>query len=111
MYINDTENYNGMQRTALIYSNEQENSNKYYILELEQNEEGKFVVTFKYGRRGKNPKVLKDINNNYRLACKTYNNKISFLKNKKKYKEVEFLDIMANDSSAFFNFKELEIIR
>lgn len=110
MLINDCVNYIGLQRTALICVNKELNANKYYIVQLERTKDGEFRITFKYAGRGRKPKILTELRNDYRVACDLYNKKIKHLKNNRDYREVEFTEIMQNDTNAFFDYSKLEMI-
>ena len=81
---------------ALVYSNIQENSNKYYICE----QCGMTLIT-KYGRLGQSPKVSKkEYTSEYVASSNLY--KIIEKKKSKGYKEVSIEEIIFNEGE-FFN--------
>lgn len=91
---------NLVKRNALIYSERSENSNKFYIVELTE-ENGIYEVTVKYGRLGKRPTTsTKSFQSEYR-ANDFYSSKLSD-KRKKGYEDVALEDIMFNEGE-FFN--------
>lgn len=89
-----------ISRKALIYSDRRENSNKYYIVEMNE-VNNVYEVTAKYGRLGKRPAVTMKGFTNEHSARTFYAKKVSE-KIKKGYEEVDLEDIMFNEGE-FFN--------
>lgn len=91
---------NLVKRDSLIYSERRENSNKYYIIEMNESN-GQYEVTVKYGRLGKRPtQSTKPFPSEYR-ARDFYDKKLSE-KRKKGYEDVALEDIMFSEGE-FFN--------
>lgn len=96
------EKKNLIKRSAFIYSQRRENSNKYYIIEFFGNSNcNEYEVIVKYGRLGKNPTISKKMFDSEYMADKFYKGKISD-KIKKGYEEVALEDIMFNEGE-FYN--------
>lgn len=91
--------YENISELCLVYSNREENANKYYIMELKEREDGYYLVT-KYGRLGKRPakreKRVKSISFGNSLIAKAY-----FEKMKKGYINTDIDEIIAT-GNAFF---------
>lgn len=88
-----------VKRNSLIYSERRENSNKFYIIEM--NEDNGYEVIIRYGRLGKRPTTsTKNFSSEY-SARDFYDKKLSE-KRKKGYEEVALEDIMFNEGE-FFN--------
>lgn len=91
---------NLVKRNSLIYSERKENSNKYYIIEMNESN-GQYEVTVRYGRLGKNPnKSTKEFSSEYR-AWDFYDKKL-LEKRKKGYEDVDLEDIMFSEGE-FYN--------
>lgn len=89
-----------VKRNALIYSDRKANSNKFYIVEMNE-ENGSYEVIVKYGRLGKFPNIsTKSFASEY-TATNFYDKKL-FEKRHKGYEDVSLEDIMFNEGE-FFN--------
>lgn len=91
-----------VRKISLIYSSREENSNKFYVLDLIEND-GEFELLVRYGRLGKNPVVKKTSYRSLHLALSEFEKKYAE-KVRKGYKECEFEDILASDGSFANNY-------
>ena len=88
---------NSIKFESLVYSNIKENSNKYYIIEIIE-EDSIYSLILRYGRLGKVPQIKKEEGTEKFLIGK-YNKKISDLL-KKGYKKAP-LEIIINNNGEF----------
>lgn len=91
-----------VRKISLIYSSRQENSNKFYVLDLIENN-SEFELMVRYGRLGKNPVVKKTPFRSLNSALNEFDKKYAE-KVKKGYKECEFEDILASDGNFVNNY-------
>ena len=83
-----------VERKCLVYSNRDENSNKFYIVEVQEENE-KFNLSIRYGRLGKNPTIKdKPIISQNRAISELMDT--VYKKKKKGYVEVDIEDIIDN---------------
>lgn len=91
---------NLVKRNALIYSERNLNSNKFYIIEMME-ENGCYAISIKYGRLGKRPtcSVTDDLTKSKAdsIYSKKYSEKI-----RKGYENVALEDIIFNEGE-FYN--------
>lgn len=88
-----------VERICLVYSNREENSNKFYIVEVQEDEDKKvYNLITKYGRLGKKPqKQIKEFKNKA-IAILAMNQKANKKKysNNPRYTETDIDSIIAN---------------
>lgn len=88
-----------LQTVSLIYSERQERSNKYYILNIVETNSG-YEVQAKYGKLGNTPRLFKKPQLSLLQAEKFYNNKLSE-QIRQGYEEVDVSEIIMSDGNYY----------
>lgn len=89
-----------VERKCLVYSEKSENSNKFYIMELQENN-GAYILITRYGRFGRTPTIKKKAVSSEYVGLSEISNTVFKKKNHNKtpYQETTIDDILSNGDS------------